>query len=87
MGLALLQLIEQLVESLAATRLRLLGSTHARLTLVGDLTGLPVILDDQEVVAGTRHRGQPQHLHGHRRQGLGDVVALIIDEGTHPAMR
>ena len=83
LGFALLQLIEQLVEGLAPTRLRLLCGTHARLTLVGDLPSHPVILDDQEIVTGTGHRGQSQHLYGHRWPRLSDVSTLVVDEGTH----
>src|SRR5665811_1848930 len=64
LDLALGQLLEQLVERLAAGALGQHCCPHPRLTPLGDLTSLAVVLHDQEVVAGAGDRRQTEHLDG-----------------------
>src|SRR4051812_39580232 len=52
----------------------------AGLAAVGDLPGHPVLLDDQERVAGTGHRGETHDLHGAGRQGLLQLVAVLVEQ-------
>ena len=53
----------------------------ARTAPVGDLPGDPVLVDDEQVVAGTGHRREADDLHRTRRQRLDDVLAVLVD---HP---
>ena len=48
---------------------------------VADRAGDREIRGHAELVAGDRGLGQPQHLHGHRREGLLDPVAVVVDKG------
>src|SRR6266536_2222605 len=59
----------------------------ARLPPIGDLPGDAVLVDDEERVAGTGHRGQPQYLDGARRTGHLDEVAVLVVHRTHATMR
>src|SRR5580693_711353 len=52
---------------------------------LGDLPGHPVVVDHQEVVAGTGDGGQAEHLHRPGRHGLGDLAAVLVQHGADPA--
>ncbi len=67
-------------------RLACIGRALARLALLGDLPGHPVVLDDDEVLAGTGHRGQTEHHRRTRRVGLLDVLAVLVEHGPDPAV-
>ena len=86
LGLALLQLLKQLVKGLATRRPGLLGSTHAGLTLFSNLARLAVVVDNQEVVASAGYGGQPKNLHRGSRSSLVDALTLIIDHGAHTSI-
>ncbi len=77
------ELLEQLVERLASGALGQHRGPHPRLTPLGDLTSLAVVLHHQEVVAGAGDRRQTEHLDRCRRRSLGDGVALVVDHGAH----
>ena len=85
--LALLQLLEQLVEGLAPGAGRLGRHPQPGRTPFGDLPGHPVVVDDDEAVAGAGHRGQAEHLDRERRRSLVDVVAVVVEQGPDPAVR
>src|SRR5699024_1675751 len=82
-ALALLEVILPGVEGDPTGRLRLERETLTRLSLLGDLPRHPVVLDDQEVVTGTGHVGQTQHLHRTGRLGRFHVRAVLVEHGTH----
>src|SRR5690606_4199912 len=85
-ALPLLQGLLPVLHGDPARRLRLLGEALARLALVGDLAGDPVVLDDQEVVAGAGHVGQAQHLHRPGRLGVLHVLAVLVEHGADAAV-
>ena len=54
---------------------------------LGDLPGHPVVVDDQEAVAGAGHGGEAEHLHRPGRRRLADLVAVLVQHGPDPAER
>src|SRR4051812_22736960 len=50
------------------------------LAAVGDLPGDPVLLDDEEGVTGARHGGQADDLDRTGRQGLLELVAVLVEQ-------
>src|SRR6478672_4033726 len=54
----------------------------ARAAPVGDLAGDAVLVDDEEVVARTRHRREADDLHRPRRQRRIDVIAVLVDHAA-----
>ena len=64
LALALLHGGHEVLEGTTHAALGLHGRTLARLALLGDLAGHPVVLDDEEVLTRTGHRRQAEH---HRR--------------------
>ena len=64
------------------------GTAHgafAPLPVFRDLARPGLVLDDGEIIAGKRRRGEPEHLDRHRRAGLRHVVALVVDQRAHAA--
>ena len=59
----------------------------ARIAPVGDLAGDPVFVDDEQVVAGTGHRGETDDLDRTRRQCRRDVLAVLVDHAAHASVR
>ncbi len=55
------------------------------LALVGDGAGRLLVGGDDEVVAGAGHVGEAEDLDRGRGAGLLDLLALVVDEGTHAA--
>src|SRR6478752_191780 len=55
----------------------------ARAAPVGDLTGDPVLVDDEQVVTGTRHRREADDLDWTRRGCLLDVLTVFVDHPSH----
>ena len=51
---------------------------------VADGTGDRKVRGDPELVAGDRRLREPEHLHGHRGEGLFDLVAVVVDQRLHP---
>src|SRR3954453_12423107 len=82
-------LLERGVEVLQADPLahrRVLRVADAGLAAVGDLPGDAVLLDDEEGVTGTRHRGETHDLHGAGRQGLLQLVAVLVEQRPDAAV-
>src|SRR3954471_6605716 len=82
-------LLEGRVEVLQADPLahrRVLRVADAGLPAVGDLPGDAVLLDDEEGVTGTRHRGETHDLHGAGRQGLLQLVAVLVEQRPDAAV-
>src|SRR4051794_40277968 len=78
-------LLERGVEVLQADPLphgRVLRVADAGLPTVGDLPGRPVLVDDEERVAGTRHRGEADDLDRPGGQGLLELVAVLVEQRT-----
>src|SRR3954464_13776114 len=76
-------LLERRVQVLQADPLphrRVLRVADPGLAAVGDLPGDPVLLDDEEGVTGTRHGGQADDLHRTGRQGLLELVAVLVEQ-------
>src|SRR4051812_27328838 len=76
-------LLERRVQVLQADPLphrRVLRVADPGLAAVGDLPGDPVLLDDEEGVTGTRHGGQADDLHRTGRQGLLQLVAVLVEQ-------
>src|SRR4051794_15601950 len=76
-------LLERRVEVLEADPLahrRVLRVADAGLPAVGDLPGDAVLLDDEEGVTGTRHRGEADDLHRAGRQGLLELGAVLVEQ-------
>src|SRR3954453_15610092 len=74
---------ERRVEVLQADPLAhgcVLRVADAGLAAVGDLPGDAVLLDDEEGVTGTRHRGEADDLHGAGRQGLLELGAVLVEQ-------
>src|SRR4051794_5015617 len=83
-------LLERRVEVLEADPLAhggVLRVADAGLAAVGDLPGHPVLLDDEERVAGAWHRGEPDDLHGAGREGFLQLVAVLVEQRPHAAVR
>ncbi len=81
--LALLELLEDRLQRRPATADRELRVALPGLPLVGDLPCHAVLGDDEEVVAGTGHGGEAQHLDRPGRTCLGDRRAGVIEHGPH----
>src|SRR3954449_10215577 len=82
-------LLERGVEVLQADPLahrRVLRVADAGLAAVGDLPGDAVLVDDEEGVAGTRHRGEADDLHGAGRQRLLEPVAVLVEQRPDAAV-
>ena len=79
LDLALLEGLVEVVQRDPATRRRELSVALARLATAGDLPRDAVLLDDEEGVAGARHRGQTEHLDRTGRVGLVDRVAVLVE--------
>src|SRR4051812_10448191 len=76
-------LLERRVEVLQADPLAhrgVLRIADAGLAAVGDLPGDAVLVDDEEGVAGPRHRGEADDLHGTGRQRLLQLVAVLVEQ-------
>src|SRR5699024_2986833 len=86
-ALTLLEVILPGVEGDPTGRLRLERETLTRLSLLGDLPRHPVVLDAQEGLTGTGHVGQTQHLPRAGRLGRFHVLAVLVEHGTHTAVR
>src|SRR4029453_8286323 len=86
LGLALLELLEQLVQSLAPGAGSLCRHPQPRRTPFGDLPRHAIVIDYQEAVSGTGHGRQAEHLYGERRGCHGDVVTMIIEQRAYPPM-
>ena len=54
--------------------------------LVGELTGVALVVEDAELVAGHGHALQAEDLHGVGGAGLGDGVALGVEHGADAAV-
>ena len=54
-------------------------------TIVGDLAGARLAVDDREAVAGVGRAGEAEHLDRHRGTGFADRCAGIGDERAHAA--
>src|SRR3954452_10674056 len=82
-------LLQRGVEVLQADPLahrRVLRVADAGLAPVGDLPGDAVLLDHEEGVAGTRHRGETHDLHGAGRQGLLQLGAVLVEQRPDAAV-
>src|SRR5262249_12430492 len=77
----------QVLQADPAAALRQLGVALAGLPAAGDLPGHPVLLDDQERVAGAGHRGEPEHQHRAGRPGLLHRLAGFVVHRPDPAER
>src|SRR6478672_2537790 len=86
LALALLHGGHEVLERTTHPTLGLHGRTLARLALLGDLAGHAVVLDHDEVLARTRHRGETEHHRGTRRVGFLDVVAVLVEHRADPAV-
>src|SRR5215207_7569508 len=74
----------QVVERDAPPRLRQLRVALPGLPPLGDLPGHPVLVDDQEAVAGAGHRGEAEHLHRTGRARLGELLAGLVEHRPDP---
>ena len=86
LALALLHRGHEVLEGTTHAALGLHGRPLARLALLRDLTRHPVVVDDDEVLAGAGNRGETEHHRGTRRVGLLDVVAVLVEHGPDPAV-
>src|SRR3954467_10311406 len=80
-------LLQRRVEVLQADPLAhrcVLRVADAGLAPVGDLPGHPVLLDDEERVAGAGHGGEPDDLHRTRGQRLLELVAVLVEQRPDP---
>src|SRR5690606_4185775 len=59
--------------------------TGKPLAILGNLARPRLVLDDGETVAGLRRPLEAENLDGHRRAGVLDLVAVVVDERTHAA--
>src|SRR3954470_17303002 len=78
-------LLERRVEVLQADPLphgRVLRVADAGLAAVGDLPGHAVLVDDEERVARTGHRGQADDLDRTGREGFLELVAVLVEQRT-----
>src|SRR3712207_5977034 len=76
-------LLERRVEVLQADPLAhrgVLRVADAGLAAVGDLPGDAVLLDHEEGVTGAGHRGEADDLHRPGRQGLLQLVAVLVEQ-------
>src|SRR3954452_466279 len=85
LALPLLHGGHEVLEGTAHVTLRLHRRTLARLTTLGDLPGHAVVLDDDEVLPGTGHRGQTEDHGRTRRVGLLDVLAVLVEHRADAA--
>ena len=53
--------------------------------VIGDLAGARLVLDDGEAVAGLRRAVEAEHLDRHRRAGLLDAGARVVDQRADAA--
>jgi hypothetical protein len=58
----------------------------ARLAPLGDLPGHPVVVDDDEAVAGAGHGCQAEHLDRPGRRRVGHRIAVLVQHGPDPAV-
>ncbi len=58
-----------------------------RLAFLGDLSSRAIVVGDQELVTGAGHGGQTEHQHRTRRSGMLDLLAVLVEHGSHPAVR
>src|SRR6478609_8271179 len=80
---------EGLVEVLERDALAALGEarrTRRGLTTLGDLAGRAVVGGHEERVTGAGDRRQAEHHDRTRGSGLLDVVAVLVEHGTHAAV-
>src|SRR3954447_3343156 len=80
--LALLHAGEQVLERDATTADGQSRRPLTRLPTLGDLPRDAVIRGDDEVVTGTRHRGETEDLHRTGRARLGDGAAVLVEHGS-----
>ena len=87
--LAALDLLEDVLEAGAAGDAGGLaaevGDAVPVLAGLGDGLGRLLVGGDHEGVAGVGHVVEAEDLHGHRRPGLLDLLAVVVDEGPDPA--
>src|SRR4051795_7646778 len=85
--LALLELLHERLESRLGTRVGEARRATAGLPLLGDLPDGAVVLAGEERVARAGHRGETEHQHRPRREGLGHLVAVLVEHGADAAVR
>jgi hypothetical protein len=54
------------------------------LTIFGDLASAGLVVDHGKAVTGLRRALKAKHLDRHRRRGLLDLLAAIVDQRAHP---
>src|SRR5829696_2154909 len=84
LDLALLEHPVQVVQRDAAPGAGQLRVALARLPPLGDLPGDPVLLDDEEVVAGAGHGGEAEHLHRPGWGRLGELAPVLVEHRPDP---
>src|SRR4051794_31218411 len=87
LALPLLHGGHEVLERTTDAALGLHGRPLARLALLGDLTGHPVVLDHDEVLTRAGNRGQTEHHRRTRRVGRLDVLAVLVEHRPHTAVR
>src|SRR5215212_8498762 len=87
LALALLHGRHEVLERTTHAALCLHGGALARLALLGDLAGHPVVLDHQEVLTRTRHGRQTQHHRGLRGEGLLHRLGVLVEQCPDAAVR
>ena len=82
-GLALLHLLQDVLKLCrlppGKPDLAMLAVSEGR-----DLARLPLVGDDDRLIAGIRRPGQSQHLHWSRRTGRGRLGTGLVQQPSHP---
>src|SRR6478736_273561 len=86
LALALLHGGHEVLEGATHAALGLHGRPLAGLTLLGDLARHPVVLDDDEVLAGAGNGAQTQDHRRAGRAGLGELVAELVEHRADAAV-
>ncbi|CAB4928726.1 unannotated protein [freshwater metagenome] len=77
--LALFDRLEEVLERALHAVLREERVALSCLTCLGNLTGDAILGNDEEAIAGTRHRRKTEYLDGERRTGDLDGVAVVVE--------
>ena len=85
--LGLGELLLEVLEGDDLATLGQLGGTFGGLTLLGNLASGTIIGGDQEEVTGGGHGGQAQHLNRCGRTGRFHRLTVLVEHGTHAAVR
>ena len=85
--LGLGELLLEVLEGDDLATLGQLGGTLGGLTLLGNLASGTIIGGDQEEVTGGGHGGQAQHLNRCGRTGRFHRLTVLVEHGTHAAVR